>query len=125
MEHEVERRGSGREMLGIRLWSSGLGQLVERSLRSMEAFRAGRGLPFAFACANPPSLAVSDRDGELKNALRDATAVVADGVGLTFVGRSLYGDRELPRITGSDYFNAVMGALDRRSGRVAFFGSRP
>src|SRR5262249_49714465 len=45
--------------------------------------------------------------------------------GLTMVARNLYGNRQLPRITGSDYFQAVMRALDQRAGRAMFLGSRP
>jgi N-acetylglucosaminyldiphosphoundecaprenol N-acetyl-beta-D-mannosaminyltransferase len=125
MEFELGGRAGGSEVLGVPLWSSGLAPLLELSLHAIDAHRAGNGHPFVFACANPHSLVVSDRDAEFKSALNAATAVVADGVGLTLVARRLYGNAMLPRITGSDYFDAVMTALDRRAGRVAFFGSRP
>jgi N-acetylglucosaminyldiphosphoundecaprenol N-acetyl-beta-D-mannosaminyltransferase len=112
-------------MLGISIWEEGLELLAERSVSAIDAWRAARGQPFVFACANPHSLVVSERDPEFKSALQGASAVVADGVGLTMIARSLYGGRMISRITGSDYFSTVMRALNGRAGRTAFFGSRP
>lgn len=49
--------------------------------------------------------------------------VVADGIGVTVMAR-LVGVPIGPRITGTDYFHAVLGALQQRGGgRVFFFGS--
>lgn len=112
-----------RRVLGVRLWSRGLDELVASSMAAVDAGELSR--PLVFACANPHSLVVADQDEEFKRALGAADAVVADGVGLTMVARTLYGIPDLPRITGSDYFAAVMRALDERSGRAAFLGSRP
>jgi N-acetylglucosaminyldiphosphoundecaprenol N-acetyl-beta-D-mannosaminyltransferase len=96
--------------------------LQERTLSAVDA-RGQETRPFVFACANPHSLVVAERDRDFKGALHDADAVVADGVGLTLMSR-LCGRELGPRITGSDYFVTVMRALDERGGRVAFFGSR-
>lgn len=125
MKHEDSRSAADAGVLGVPLWSDGLEPLVEQSLWSIDAWRSGTGRTFVFACANPHSLTVANRDAGFKTALRTANAVVSDGVGLTLVARRLYGNRLLPRITGSDYFDSVMRALDRRSGRVVFMGSRP
>jgi N-acetylglucosaminyldiphosphoundecaprenol N-acetyl-beta-D-mannosaminyltransferase len=115
--------GESNQILGINLWSHGLEELVARSLSAVES--RGEGQPLVFACANPHSLAVAEADSEFKTALRAADAVVADGVGLTVVARTVYGIPALPRITGSDYFQGVMQALNERGGRVAFLGSKP
>jgi N-acetylglucosaminyldiphosphoundecaprenol N-acetyl-beta-D-mannosaminyltransferase len=84
---------------------------------------ASRDHSFVFACANPHSLVVARADAEFRAALESADAVVADGVGCRWAGvlaRVPVG----PRITGSDYFAAVMTALNRRAGRAYFFGSK-
>lgn len=113
-----------RRILGIPIWSGGLDQLLARTLTAVDSRRNGLADPFVFACANPHSLVVAERDAEFTAALREADAVVADGVGLTAIARLCRRDLG-PRITGSDYFAAVMRALDARGGRVAFFGSKP
>lgn len=112
-------------MFGVSIWAEGIDPLVVRSLAAIGAWRAQDAPPFVFACANPHSLVVAERDPQFKSALQAASAVVADGVGLTMIARHLNGGRVVPRITGSDYFNGVMDAMDSRGGRVAFFGSRP
>lgn len=76
-----------------------------------------------FACANPHSLVVAQADEAFKADLNSADHVVADGVGVTLMAK-VAGVQVGPRITGTDYFFAVMHALDRRGGgRVFFFGS--
>jgi N-acetylglucosaminyldiphosphoundecaprenol N-acetyl-beta-D-mannosaminyltransferase len=113
----------GNRVLGVPIWPNGLDHLVGASLHAIEVRRHHPGHPYVFACANPHSLAVADRDAEFRSALQQADAVVADGAGLTAVAR-LCGRDVGPRITGSDYFSGLMRALDVRGGRVAFFGSK-
>jgi N-acetylglucosaminyldiphosphoundecaprenol N-acetyl-beta-D-mannosaminyltransferase len=113
---------SGSSMLGVPIWNSALGDLVIASLNAIDR-RASLHRPYVFACANPHSLAVADRDPAFKSALVEADAVVADGVGVK-IAANLCGRKLGPRITGLDYFSALMGALDARGkGRVTFFGS--
>jgi N-acetylglucosaminyldiphosphoundecaprenol N-acetyl-beta-D-mannosaminyltransferase len=108
-------------ILGVPIWAAGLPPLVARSLSAIDS----RTRPFVFACANPHSLTVAERDPPFKDALCEADAVVADGVGVRIAAR-LIGRKLGPRITGIDYFRALMGALEGRGGgRVAFFGSQP
>jgi N-acetylglucosaminyldiphosphoundecaprenol N-acetyl-beta-D-mannosaminyltransferase len=115
--------GPANSLLGVRIWKDGLAQLVDTSLAAIDA-RASSHRPFTFACANPHSLTVAERDPVFKQALRESDAVVADGVGMQIAAR-LCGRSLGPRITGIDYFRALMAALDRRGGaRVAYFGSR-
>jgi N-acetylglucosaminyldiphosphoundecaprenol N-acetyl-beta-D-mannosaminyltransferase len=83
----------------------------------------GTGCCVVFACANAHALEVAQRDLEYKSALRTSELVVADGAGVTLMAR-IAGVRVGPRITGHDYFVAVMNALQHRgAGRVFFFGS--
>ena len=109
-------------LLGVRIWADGLEQLIDTSLAAIQG-REPAHRPYVFACANPHSLTVADRDPVFKLALREADAVVADGVGMQ-IAANLCGRSLGPRITGIDYFRALMAALDRRGGaRVAYFGS--
>jgi N-acetylglucosaminyldiphosphoundecaprenol N-acetyl-beta-D-mannosaminyltransferase len=68
-------------------------------------------------------LIVARADQPFRVALRSASAVVADGVGCV-VGAALAGVTIGPRITGSNFFSALMSALQTSGGgRVFFFGS--
>jgi N-acetylglucosaminyldiphosphoundecaprenol N-acetyl-beta-D-mannosaminyltransferase len=108
-------------LLGVRLSQSSLQQAVVRC-RSVIDSRSGQ---LAVACANPHSLVVSTKDAAFRDALKDADMVLPDGVGVTVTGR-LLGRGLGPRITGIDFFNAVLQSMeDRGCGRIAFFGSKP
>lgn len=105
-------------LLGVRVGTRNLSQLIVAS----ETAVAG-GPRVVFACANPHSLVVARNDAEFRQALDVADAVVADGVGCMW-GSAIAGVPVGPRITGFDYFLGVMAALDRRAGKVFFFGSK-
>jgi N-acetylglucosaminyldiphosphoundecaprenol N-acetyl-beta-D-mannosaminyltransferase len=106
-------------VLGVKIPKRSLQEIIELSLQAIAGGRRGT----VFACANPHSLVQARRDPEVLAALNRADLVVADGVGLAVMAR-LVGRDIGPRITGSDYFHALMGALERRGhGRVFFFGS--
>lgn len=106
-------------MLGVPVDKRTLDELVQDSLASVE----NRESKQVFACANAYSLIVAQKDAVYMQALCDADQVVADGVGITKMGR-LANMHVGPHITGSDYFRAIMKALDDRgNGRVFFFGS--
>lgn len=114
----VECRNT-RVLLEIPIDSKPLSEIVQGSLHSVEY----RNSQSVFACANPHSLVVAQRDLEFKVALQQADLVVVDGIGASLMAR-LTGVRLGPRITGMDYFNGVLSTLQqRRSGRVFFFGS--
>jgi N-acetylglucosaminyldiphosphoundecaprenol N-acetyl-beta-D-mannosaminyltransferase len=120
-------RHSGRpeanSLLGVPIWAHGLEQLIDSSLAAI-AGRMAQQRPYVFACANPHSLTVAERDPVFKRALCEADAVVADGVGVR-IAANLCGRSLGPRITGIDYFRALMGALDLRGdARVVYFGSQ-
>ena len=79
-----------------------------------------------FSCANPHALATADTKIDFRKALEDTDILVTDGVGLSLVGRVL-GKNLGPRITGSDFFSAIMEqenaiTLERKT-RIYFFGS--
>ena len=106
-------------LLGIPIDRKSLAEAAEEALQAIDR----RIPPIVFACANPHSLAVAQCDESFQSALTQANLVVADGVGVTFMAR-LVGVQIGPRITGTDYFQAVLMALQQRGGgRVFFFGS--
>ena len=111
---------SRNQMLGVSIGPRTLDEIVCACETAIHERRDS----FVFACANPHSLVVARNDPEFREALAKASAVVADGVGCTLAA-SLAGVSVGPRITGSDYFAAVMSALNREGGRAFFFGSSP
>jgi N-acetylglucosaminyldiphosphoundecaprenol N-acetyl-beta-D-mannosaminyltransferase len=114
----MNSRNAG-QLLGIAIDRTSLKEATEEALHAI-----GRKIPpIVFACANPHSLAVAQHDGLFRTALTQANVVVADGVGVTMMAR-LVGVQIGPRVTGTDYFQAVLNALQQRGGgRVFFFGS--
>lgn len=107
-------------LLGIRLSNASLEETIRRC-RSVIDSRTGQ---LAVACANPHSLVVSTKDVLFRDALTRTEVVLADGVGVTVAGR-LLGRGVVPRITGLDFFSALLQSMeDQGYGRVAFFGSR-
>jgi N-acetylglucosaminyldiphosphoundecaprenol N-acetyl-beta-D-mannosaminyltransferase len=106
-------------LLGIPIDKKSLEETLEEALQAVD-----RRIPsIIFACANPHSLVVTQSDPSFHSALTQANLVVADGVGVSFMAR-LIGVQIGPRITGTDYFHAVLKALQQRGGgRVFFFGS--
>src|SRR5438309_394558 len=106
-------------LLGIPIDRMSLAEVTAEALQAIDR----RMLQRVFACANPHSLVVAQCDSSFQSALTQANLVVADGVGVSFMAR-LVGVQIGPRITGTDYFQAVLIALQqRRGGRVFFFGS--
>jgi len=87
-----------------------------------QAAIANRQGSFVFACANPHSLNIARTDGHFRDALETASAGVADGVGCQWAA-VLAGVSVGPRVTGHDFFLALMATLNRSGGRVFFFGS--
>jgi N-acetylglucosaminyldiphosphoundecaprenol N-acetyl-beta-D-mannosaminyltransferase len=108
------------EILGIPIDRKNLAQTVDEA----EVAISNRQAKIVFACANPHSIVVAQSDKVFKSALSDANLTVADGVGVTMMAK-LVGVEIGPRITGSDYFFAIMSMLakNKKGGRVFFFGS--
>ena len=84
--------------------------------------------PLVFSCANPHSLAIAESNSMFKQALGEASVLVTDGVGLSVAG-SMFEVDVGPRITGGEFFDALMNQLNmqgvalNRKARVYFFGS--
>ncbi len=114
----MNSRNAG-QLLGIEIDRKSLLEAAEEALQAVDRKKQ----PIVFACANPHSLAVAQHDDLFRAALTQANFVVADGVGVTMMSR-LAGVHIGPRITGTDYFQAILNVLQQRGGgRVFFFGS--
>jgi len=106
-------------LLGIPINRKTLAEVTEEALEAINRGMSQR----VFACANPHSLVVAQHDLGFQSALTQADLVVADGIGVSLMAR-LVGLQIGQRITGTDYFQAVLMALQKRGGgRVFFFGS--
>jgi N-acetylglucosaminyldiphosphoundecaprenol N-acetyl-beta-D-mannosaminyltransferase len=108
-------------MLGVPIDRTPLDVVAGEALDAVERRRG----PVVFACANPHSLVTAQSDGEFRRALCRADITVADGAGVVMMARAARITIG-PRITGMDYFFAVLEKLRQRGhGRVFFFGSSP
>lgn len=106
-------------LLDIPIDCKSLPVAVEDSFAAIEGQRP----QVVFACANPHSLVVAQHDRGFQSALAQADFVVADGIGVSLMAR-LAGVQIGPRITGTEYFEAVLTGLQHQGdGRVFFFGS--
>jgi N-acetylglucosaminyldiphosphoundecaprenol N-acetyl-beta-D-mannosaminyltransferase len=107
-------------LLGVAIDRAGLSDHLVR----VDEALARRRSPHVFACANPHSLVIAQRDRAFRDALCSADSVVADGVGV-IVAANMVRKPIGPRITGTDFFLATMRLMEARGGRVYFFGSTP
>jgi len=106
-------------LLGIPIDRKDLHQITADTLCAVDRRLSQR----IFVCANPHSLVVAQGDIEFQSALKHANVVVVDGIGAAVMARAV-GIHIGRRLTGTDYFQAVMRALQRRGrGRIFFFGS--
>jgi N-acetylglucosaminyldiphosphoundecaprenol N-acetyl-beta-D-mannosaminyltransferase len=106
-------------LLGVRVDRKSLAAAAAEAVSAIDE-RSG---PIVFACANPHSLVTAQVDPAFRCALERASIVVVDGIGVSLMA-TIAGVPVAKRITGTDYFFALMNALERRGrGRVFFFGS--
>ncbi len=110
--------GGDNLLIGVRVGRSTLKELVYRSVSAID----GSAARVLFVCANPHSMVVAAKDRQFHTALTSATHVVSDGIGC-HVAAFVTGRDFGPRVTGFDYFSAVMRSLNERGGKVFFLGS--
>ena len=103
-------------LLGVKIGAKPLSELIRRARDAIE----NKKKPITFACANPHSLVVANTDQYFRDALNNSDQVVADGIGIVLRGK-LSGLKIKPRITGADYFFALMNEANRLGGKRVFF----
>lgn len=109
------------DILGYRVARTPLPDIVQLATGLL----ANRGEPAVFACANPHTLILAERDPALQVALRNATILVPDGMGLVLAGRMLRRPFA-ERVTGPDFFEAFSARLDAEGNRSYYFlGTTP
>ncbi len=108
------------ELLSILIDQAPIEELIDAAENAIEINRR-----ILFSCANPHSLVIAQNDNDFINALNTSNQVVSDGFGTTAILKLL--GSPVPRITGHDYFHALMSR--RNHGvpgyKVFFFGSSP
>lgn len=72
------------------------------------------------SCLNPHSYVMARHNPSFNEALRTADWLIPDGIGIVLASRILDG-RISERVTGSDIFQQVQEALNRRGGYSVFF----
>ncbi len=103
-------------LLDLNIGDAPLEVLIDEAMGAVKN-RAGQ---LIFACANPHSLVNTRKNAIFREALADTPHIVADGVGISLMAR-IVGVEVGPRITGSDYFCALMKNLNRVGGKRIFF----
>lgn len=93
---------------------------IEQALTQSGRHHATGGTCSWLACFNPHSYAVARGDVRFAQALRSATWLVPDGVGVLMASR-LLGGRIRQRVTGSDIFLGLHERLNARGGMSVFF----
>jgi N-acetylglucosaminyldiphosphoundecaprenol N-acetyl-beta-D-mannosaminyltransferase len=73
-----------------------------------------------FVCANPHSIEVARTDPIFDAAIKSASMIIPDGMGIVLASRIL-GGRIFNRITGSDIFLDLSETLEREGGYSYFF----
>jgi N-acetylglucosaminyldiphosphoundecaprenol N-acetyl-beta-D-mannosaminyltransferase len=107
------------EFLGYRISAGGMERDVETALSWLTNGSRGRYV----VTLNPHSVAVAASDPVFNASLCEADLALPDGTGV-FLGARLLGLPLRARVTGSDFFGAVIEAASRRKGvRFFFLGS--
>ena len=106
-------------ILGYPVTTADAAGCVALALQWIVAGERGRYL----VCANPHSLEVARGDAKFRDSFHQAALVVPDGIGVVLASR-LLGGAIKSRITGSDIFLGLNGALnEQKRGSVFFLGS--
>lgn len=71
---------------------------------------------------NPHSYCVAKRDQNFKTSLESSDVLLADGIGIVWATKTLYG-KKIIRIAGFDIFMFLMKYLDTASGSCFFLGA--
>ena len=104
------------DILGYNICNGGLQQQVELATDLMGRKELGHYM----ACANPHSIVVASNDLVFQAALRSASILLPDGIGVVLASRML----QTPvagRITGWDFFSGVSERLNSCGGARYFF----
>lgn len=106
-------------LLGYPVSAAGLAGDVERAWSMMRSGGHGNYV----ACVNPHSLVAANGDREFSKALREASLLLPDGIGVV-LARRLLCMKDNGRVAGFEFFNSLSQRAQRQGGiRYFFFGS--
>jgi N-acetylglucosaminyldiphosphoundecaprenol N-acetyl-beta-D-mannosaminyltransferase len=109
------------KILGYRVTTTSIDACLQQIFGWIESAAKGK----YFACLNPHSIEIAQRDPAFSKALHDTDLAVPDGVGILIASRIL-GGAIRQRITGSDVFWGLNHLLNEQGGYSVFFlGATP
>jgi N-acetylglucosaminyldiphosphoundecaprenol N-acetyl-beta-D-mannosaminyltransferase len=108
------------EILSYTVYSDNLKSCVEHILTAITDKSGELSNCKWLACLNPHSYVESLKDSIFSKALRDATWLVPDGIGIVIASK-IKGGGIVKRITGSDIFDEVHVELNKLEGYKVFF----
>lgn len=76
--------------------------------------------PIYLACLNPHSIQIAHKDPASEKAIKSATIIIPDGMGIV-IASSILGGVIRERITGSDIFRELSHRLNEKSGYSYYF----
>lgn len=80
--------------------------------------------PFVIATPNPEIVEAARKDEEYKTIINSADIVTPDGIGIVYASKILKGNIK-ERAAGFDIVCGIIEKLDKRSGSIFLFGSKP
>ena len=107
------------EVLGVRFDNLTMREAVDAALALIAEHRC----TYA-ATPNPEIVMLSRKDASLSSALKEASLVIADGVGIVY-GAQILGTPLKARLPGIDFAGCLMQELAKTNGRVFLFGAKP
>lgn len=108
-----------RTLLGVRLDDLALEEVLAR-IRA--ALQTSEGTPLRIVTVNPEFLLGARKDAEFAAALQDADLAVADGVGLQYAARALWGEQLKHRVRGGDLLPGIVSACAAQGTLLAIVG---
>ena len=107
------------EIFGVKFDNYTIKESVDKAIASLDKSK-----PFVIATPNPEIVGAARRDKEYKEILNSSDIVTPDGIGIVYASKLLNGCIK-ERAAGFDIVCGIIGELDKRSGSVFLFGSKP
>lgn len=107
------------EVLGVGFDNLDMREAVDAALTLIDEHSAAY-----IVTPNPEIVMLSRKDESLASSLKDASLVIADGVGIVY-GAKILGTPLKARLPGIDFAGSLMQELSKKNGRVYLFGAKP
>ena len=107
------------DIFGVLFDNYTIDEAVQKAVSSLEEDK-----PFVIATPNPEIVDVARKDSEYKAILNSSDIVTPDGIGIVYASKFLNGNIK-ERAAGFDIVCGIISELDKCSGSVFLFGSKP